>query len=724
MTSIPNSVRSILKNSDLKHVLAGLFVTALILIYLFRLWNVNLNHPFIYSGDGLLSLMSFQNMKESFWYLKSSHLGFPFQQNLHDFPAVADTTNLLFSRLLISLTGDISITFNIQYFFSYFSGFLGAYAGARLLRLAPVYAMCTGIIYTFLPFHYLHGASHLYLSSFWTIPLWLAVIAKEIKTPGWVLSPRPGAETFFRRYSSGKTFLLFLLIIFSASAGFYYSAFFVLTSGFFGLLVVLRERIAKNLGLLLLSMSGALFVGLQTLPVVLFQRSMGPNAESVRRSLSEVHYYSLDITRLFLPFRDHRLSIIREWVQSLDASLWAGEYQEPLGFLAALSFLSLIVIYVFQTRSKDKYPLLAPLAQIELFLLGFAIVGGGGYFLGALGFTQIRVWSRISIAIAFPALVFMFQLTDRLVRRLKNTKLQFIAVIVLVAFQIFDTTPTTLATNYGQISEEWNQDKRIASLISDAISPEAKIFQLPIVKFPESSPVYQLADYEHLRMYLHLPSAFFSYGGVKGRQSQWQNRLSSDPETLFTQLAIVGFDAVWIDKRGFEKNPSQFSLYAEKVIGTSIIKDESSNFALYDIRNFSADLKNSMSKEDLEKKRYQLLTPVSYFPAEGMSFLESDGQNKWIWSSSLGKLDIKSFSSSNTKVRLTGTIEAVSNGNIVINDACELSMKISSQATNFICELDVPKNGTQLTFTSDNSKIDDSDPRDLRFRLVNLQFAE
>ena len=724
MTSIRNSVRLILKNSDLKHVLAGLFVTALFLFYLFRLWEINPRRPFLYSGDGLLSLMSFQNMKESFWYVKSSHLGFPFQQNLHDFPAVADTTNLLFSRILISLTGDINITFNIQYFFSYFSGFLGAYVGARLLRLAPIYAMCIGVIYTFLPFHYLHGASHLYLTSYWTIPLWLAIIIKELTTPGWVLSPNPSAETPFRRYASRKTFLLFLLMIFSTSAGFYYSVFFVLTSGFFGLLVFFRERRIKNFGLLLLSITGALCVALQTLPVVLFQRSMGPNAESVQRSLSEVDYYSLAVTRLFLPFIDHRVSFVREWAHSLDTSLWAGEYQEPLGLLLGLSFFCLIAIFVFQTRSKDKYPLLTPLAQIELSLLGFAVVGGGGYFLGAFGFTQIRVWSRISIVLAFPALIFMFQLTDRLVKRLKNTKLQYIAVIVLVAFQLLDTTPTTLAPNYEQTSEQWNRDERTANIIKSSISPDAKIFQLPIVKFPESSPVYQLADYEHLRMYLHLPSAFFSYGGVKGRQSQWQNRLSADPETLFTQLAIVGFDAVWIDRRGFEKNPSQYNLYAEKVIGASIINDKSSNFALYDIRDFSTSLRDSMSKQDQQRIRFQLLTPVSYSPAEGMSFLESDGQNKWIWSSSFGKLDIKSFSSSNTKVRLTGTIEAVSNGNIVINDACELTMKISSQATNFSCELDVPKNGTQLTFTSDNSKIDDSDPRDLRFRLVNLQFAE
>jgi hypothetical protein len=120
MRSPKDATRSIIRSSDFHHILAGIFLTGFVLVYMFQLWDLNPRVPILYAGDGLLSLMSFQNMQEGFWYLKTSHLGFPFSQDLHDFPAVADTTNLLISRLLISLTGDISLTFNIQYFISYF----------------------------------------------------------------------------------------------------------------------------------------------------------------------------------------------------------------------------------------------------------------------------------------------------------------------------------------------------------------------------------------------------------------------------------------------------------------------------------------------------------------------------------------------------------------------------------------------------------------------------
>ena len=264
MKSLTESIRSICRNSDFRHLLAGLSLTGLLLVYLFRLWNFNPHIPIQYSGDGLLSLMSFQNMKQAFWYLESTHLGFPFHQNLNDFPAVADTTNLLFSRLLISLTGDINLTFNIQYLISYFSAFLGAYIGSRIIRLSPIHAVCIGLIYAFLPFHFLHGSSHLYLSSYWMIPIWLSVIVKEISDPGWILGFEGQTKLSLGQCAVKKrTLLLLLLTIISASAGFYYSVFFIFATGFFGLLAIIRERSARNVGLLLMGSIGSVVAGLQ-----------------------------------------------------------------------------------------------------------------------------------------------------------------------------------------------------------------------------------------------------------------------------------------------------------------------------------------------------------------------------------------------------------------------------------------------------------------------------
>jgi hypothetical protein len=344
--------------------------------------------------------------------------------------------------------------------------------------------------------------------------------------------------------------------------------------------------------------------------------------------------------------------------------------------------------------------------------------------LGVLGLTQIRVWSRSTIVLAFPALIFLFQLAQMFADRFNKAKSKYLFFMILAAFQILDSTPTSLAPNYAMTSQEWNRDKRIADVIQNSISPQARVFQLPIVKFPENPPTFQQADYEHLRMYLHIPSAYFSYGGVKGRESQWLNRLSNDPKTLFTQLSLVGFDAVWIDSRGFQANPSNISIFAEKEIGGSLITSENSPFSLYDLRNFSADLKRSMPLENQAEIKRQLLIPISLSPSGGMYPRETDGLDEWFWSSSSGLLNIQNHSGTDTRVVVSGSIDAFNSGNLTINGACELQFKVSQRAEDFRCEFVVPRNGAQMTFASDNQETDDTDPRDLRFRLVNLKVVE
>jgi hypothetical protein len=107
-----------------------------------------------------------------------------------------------------------------------------------------------------------------------------------------------------------------------------------------------------------------------------------------------------------------------------------------------------------------------------------------------------------------------------------------------------------------------------------------------------------------------------------------------------------------------------------------------------------------------------------------MSSLETDGQTSWFWSSSSGLLNIHNHSSTDTHIEITGSIDALNFGNLTISDPCKLEIKISEQAKSFRCDFVVPQNGAQLTFMSDNLGTDDKDPRDLRFRVVDLKIIE
>lgn len=125
-----------------------------------------------------------------------------------------------------------------------------------------------------------------------------------------------------------------------------------------------------------------------------------------------------------------------------------------------------------------------------------------------------------------------------------------------------------------------------------------------------------------------------------------------------------------------------------------------------------------------EKITRQLLTPISISSSGGMTSLETDGLNEWFWSSSSGLLNLQNLSGSDTRVVVAGLVDALNSGNLTISGPCKLEIKISQQAENFRCEFVLPKKGAQLTFASDNQRTDDMDPRDLRFRVVNLEIVE
>jgi phosphoglycerol transferase len=90
--------------------------------------------------------------------------------------------------------------------------------------------------------------------------------------------------------------------------------------------------------------------------------------------------------------------------------------------------------------------------------------------------------------------------------------------------------------------------------VETTFDQDAMIFQLPIVPFPENPPVVNMADYEHLRGHFHSSTLRWSYGCVKGRSGDWQSSLPTDTKLLIAKLRILRFQAVWVDRKGYEDN--------------------------------------------------------------------------------------------------------------------------------------------------------------------------
>ena len=158
----------------------GIGLVLAVMLPLFRLWELRPRVPILYHGDAVLAMGAFKNMLLTGWYSSSDLLGVPYGQDLRDFPAVGDLLHLMVSWCLVMVTRDPALAFNVFFLASFLTVFLGAFTGCRMLAVSPCSSVVVGVLYTFLPYHVLHGPGHLFLSSYGAVPLWVALAVRQM----------------------------------------------------------------------------------------------------------------------------------------------------------------------------------------------------------------------------------------------------------------------------------------------------------------------------------------------------------------------------------------------------------------------------------------------------------------------------------------------------------------------------------------------------------------
>lgn len=534
--------------AELFAIFIALLLTVIALFYLYDLWNLNPRVPILYSGDGLLTLNALRNMQLGNWYWSTHNLGAPFGQDLHDFPAVAENFHLLVIWLGIKIFRDEVLTFNAFFFGTYLLTTAGGYLGSRILRLNRSAAILVGVVYSFLPFHFQHGPGHLFLSAYWAIPLWIAFLIRELMSDS--ISPffhSPGMEWCRKR----STFLIAVISITAATTGLYYSFFFIILAT--SILCIKRMKQVSSFEWIPLLFSISLAIttmALQYFPIWWYQKQHGNNLSIVKRSIAEVEFYSLKISNLLLPIDDHRISIFAALRSKANPVYLVGEGGVALGLFGSIGFVAMLVFLVLQP-SRNRNQLLASLSVFTLIALLVATVGGFAQVIATFGFTQIRVWSRMSVVIAFPAIVSATLCLAWVLQKQKRG--MFLASLLIVgSLSILDMNPGHQLPPFKKTAGSWARDRHIVSQVSRSFGSNAMVFQFPIIPFPENPPVVKMSDYEHLKGYLHSSTLRWSYGGIKGRAGDWQKTLPVDPKLLVLKLRQLKFQVIWINRNGYD----------------------------------------------------------------------------------------------------------------------------------------------------------------------------
>jgi phosphoglycerol transferase len=258
------------------------------------------------------------------------------------------------------------------------------------------------------------------------------------------------------------------------------------------------------------------------------------------------------------------------------------------------------------------------LAALTALAVVLGVTGGLSWILGLAGLTEIRSWNRISVFIAFFALVAVGIWLDRFVAWLPRFRWKPIMVSVgamaVVVIGVYDQTSPAIVPDSRVWEREWNSDRDFVQAIERELGPGDAVFQLPYLPFPEAAldlPPYGLQDYDPFRGYLHSTDLRWSYGAMRGREGDWQRQVVELPtKEMLDALAAVGFQGIWIDRLGYPERGAEIEEELGDLLGEEPMVSPDDRFVFFDLRPWAVELDARLGADGVRDLRAETLRDV------------------------------------------------------------------------------------------------------------------
>jgi len=605
---------------------AGVAIAAWVWVaILFRIWDAPLRLPIDTRSDATLISSMVKTIQERGWYLHQPRLGAPFGQQFYDFPHGGETFQLFVMKILVMITRDWGLAINL-----YFLGGFGVLAAVtflvlRHLRFGPVIAGVGALIYTFMPYHLVHAEMHLWRSTYYSAPLGALLLVwatawRERFLADPALTGRGSLRGNLRWWRVAGALAIAVVIggTETMTSGF---TMCLLASGAIVAAIRWREPMRLVVAAVLIGVIGATFVVL-SYPTLHFYQAHGTNDQAARRMVTESELYGLKISRMITPQGGHRFTPFSKLgTRAQDRSPVRSEGGQALGILGTAGFLG--ALYgAFAGRRRTERPDTRPgwdrsllreqATATTLLALLFGSIGGLAIIVALVGFSQIRVWNRIVLFIAFFAMVVVGIWGEQLVvwvrgRTRRATPILGCLAVVVLAFGLWDGIPPQ-RESYTAIEARHANDRAFVGQIQDKMPDGTAIFQLPIIPFPEEPPPGKMLDYDELRGYLaDNGSLEWSYGSIRGRpDAAWQIYLRDHvgPVAGLPGLLGMGFTGLWIDTYGYTDGGKEIE-QIHQAVGVDPLVSPDGRFLFFDLRPYKKQL--GMTDEQLRQAARDVL---------------------------------------------------------------------------------------------------------------------
>lgn len=761
----PNAKASLLRRAFWYSL--AFIVTSGVIAAGLRLDQADMRAPFCYDEDSLLIMPMVKATLERGSHWRNERMGAPGVLELHDFPVVdhlhfaiiwllGQGINLLNALgLLGKYSGDAVantiLIFNLYYLLTYPLAHLTGMAVMRHFRMSFPAAFAGGLIFAFMPYHYMRGESHYFLSAYWVVPISLLAALEVCRGGLW----------FYREVEPGKyrfclwqrsTLYALLICVATASAGAYYAYFacaIFLAAGLYAWASVKTWRSLASATLLIGITAGAGV--LNHLPTFFYQAANGRNSVPHARLSEEAEIYGLKIAQLVLPMSEHNWEFFAK-IKSLynsDARPLQNENdRSSLGLIGAVGLVSLLTILVLPAKKRWPY---GPIAALVGFSILVGTVGGFGSVFNHIVFSQVRCYNRISVYIAFLCYFTVLWFLDQffLSRTGWARWLRYPAFIGLIVVGIWDQSPyqwfrPKIVENMAKDAARFHQDAAFfrqveARLLEGQTDPAArpKVFTLPFVAYPESDWTQRLASYEHARGYMHTDRLAWSFGAMKGRETDaWQRAVAAEtPPAMITSLVYRGFDGLIVDKRGYTpKRASETVQQITAVLGSGVVtitEEKDGEQIFFDLRQFRAMLVGNMGQAAYDQKAREHSEAPSFLWLHGFYCFEPPGsENRRRWCSAQGRLVIANPTNRERRFRIRMTLRADARGTFeialrgLVNDDV-LITKTEPPEARTTYDIVVPPGRHSLEFRcKPPDNFYSADSRNLRFYIANFSHEE
>jgi phosphoglycerol transferase len=502
-----------------------------------------------------------------FLFTNIPELGAPYVANWDDYP-ITEKPLIWATGLLAGFMGVFAAA-NVAVLVGQVLAALSFYTACRIVNGSWIWSFAGGFAFAFARYAFAHGLHHLSVLYYWHVPLCLVVGEWVIRREGIKLGePR---------------FVFALLVAFvTGMQSVYYTNLFAQFVLFGGLLQGWRRGWRESLpAAAVLATAAAAFV-FMNLNTFLYHFAYGDNARVVTRDYHWLEVYGLKIIDLVVPPTDHPFPPFA-WYGAghvKEVLLAPGEWP-PAGYLGLLGLGAmawLVIVSLRRAVDREKLPFET---YLILWILIYASVGGINGIMGSLGFQFFRATTRYTIFIL--CIVLMYAVRRLSLVKARNTFLVYGAAVLGLAIAWWDQTPPMVTSaQLDETAQAVASDRGFVEKMEERLPPNAMVFQIPIMEFPES-PAPGIGSYDHLRPYLYSHQLRFSFGSDKGRpREEWQKALGQlQLSAAVGKLESYGFSAIYVNRNGFaDKGASLIKAFQDMGRGEMIESDRGDIFCV------------------------------------------------------------------------------------------------------------------------------------------------